>query len=529
MNSIGFQKYVEEMNRQSLDKKPEHQGSVIDTSPRIIGGLARSRWAHSAHNNPQDGRVRQSPAASLTLFQSNANVSHPKEPIYTQPSGWDDPESTASQIEEQSGQHLKLETFVLTSGEESHDTQKNGVSLTDVVPDPRAHWPTETGFANKTSQSVASQFQEWDRRSQKKSSDDISSLTQEEKAVPQYVFDFIDVWRRRAHVVKADFLSQGGDLHEDCDVDTYGGVLMEPVEHPVTKMHELISRDQLEMTSGLLMRQYVAAVARKDPHRRAQRKAEKQARAAAEAAAAAEPEIVAEPLPNQNEVQIPCHLRPAVESDMEAVAAIYNQEILDGYRMMDTKPVMENDFRRIYGQCLTEKMPFVVAVEGWHGTMDTDHARVLGFALVTAVSRGIAGSYDTLSRRGGKLLIIVRPECRRKRIGTALIDIIITNCTGWHMSKGGYQFVNFTHDWISSEFGTNPRKWWYLELEVMIRSAENEVKAREGEEFQWIWNFLEAEFNLLLKHYDEKCFYHEQKMQWLDKITFRRDCRTRGE
>lgn len=291
-----------------------------------------------------------------------------------------------------------------------------------------------------------------------------------------------------------------------------------------------MSRDQLEMTSAFAMRQYMAEMERKDPQKKAQRKAEKQARAAAKAATAvAEQENVAEPLPNPNEVQTPCHLRPATESDMAAITAIYNQEIVDGHTVMDTKLVGENCFRRIYDQSLAEKMPFIVAVEGWYGTISTTPQRVIGFSLVTAVSRGIAGSYDTLSRRGGKLLVIVRPEFRRRKVGTALIDIIVTNCTGWHISKGGYQFVNFTHDWISTEFGRSPRKWWYLELDVMIRSAESEEKARNGEEFQWIWNFLEGTFNLFLQHYDEKCFYQDQKMQWLDKLTFRRDCRTRGE
>jgi L-amino acid N-acyltransferase YncA len=258
------------------------------------------------------------------------------------------------------------------------------------------------------------------------------------------------------------------------------------------------------------------------------RKVEKPARATAVATEAQEEPLREEP-PNAHKVQFPCHLRPATKSDIKAITDIYNQEVAEGYKVMDTNPLNQDDFYNIYSQCLTEEMPFVVAVEGWHGKIAEPHEVIIGFALVTAVNRGISGSYKTLSRIGGKLLVIVKTGYRRKKIGTALIDILITNCTGWYISKRGYQFVNSTHDWMSTEFGSNPRKWWYLEMEVMIRSGANEEMTRKGEEFQLIWNFLESKFDLLLKHYDEKCFYDPRRMNWLDKLTFRRVCRTLGE
>ncbi|KAI0969186.1 hypothetical protein F4678DRAFT_473843 [Xylaria arbuscula] len=454
----------------------------------------------------------------------------------TRSNGWDESDSVKHKVEKPDLQFPTTAVSVQGAEGNAPPVKRNCSPSINAIPDPRVNWPTESGVLGEIGQGISLQ----DRTranlaplSSKKSLDEMSTSTEGERVVPQHVTDFIENWRQISHSVETNFLSQNRDPHGDCDVDTYNGDLLQPIDYPTTKQQELMSRAQLEQTSAVFMRQLIVGLASRDPKRKAQKKAEKEARAAARAAAAAAaaegtPEVATEELSNINEVQIPCHLRPAVESDIEAITAIYNQEVADGYKLIDTEPVRQEDFRSIYSQSLNEKMPFVVAVAGWHGAMDTSHQEVIGFALITAVSRGIAGSYDTSSRRGGKLLVIVKPQCRRKKIGTALMDIIIINCTGWHMPKGGYQFVNFTHDWMSNEYGSSTRTWWYLEMDIMIRSAENEERAREGEEFQWIWNFLESKFTLLLKHYDEKCFYHPHKMYWLDKLTFRRDCRTRG-
>ncbi|KAI1116103.1 hypothetical protein F5Y14DRAFT_459604 [Nemania sp. NC0429] len=381
-----------------------------------------------------------------------------------------------------------------------------------AVFDPRGNWPTESGS------------QGWTPRHETKSSDALSS-SPGDKVAPRHITEFIRSWVHGAHLVNTTFLTENTDRHEDCDVDTYEGRLMAPIQYPPTRIKELLSRHQCEDTSAVAMKRFAAEIARRA---RKPKDGKRTSSIAAEAMADREPEPLLEE-PNPNEIQIPCHLRPAEESDIDAITEIYNYEIENGYKVMDTDPVGRDDFHSIYRQCLVEKMPFVVAVEGSYEVVQKRPQSVIGFSLITALCRGIVGSHETLSRPGGKLLVIVKPEHRRKKIGTALIDIITTNCTGRYLSKGGYRFVNFTHDWMSTEFGRNPRKWWYLEMEVMIRSSETEEKTRRGEEFQWIWNFLEARFNFILKHYDEKCFYKPSPMIWLDKLTFRRICRTLGE
>ncbi|TRX94763.1 hypothetical protein FHL15_004224 [Xylaria flabelliformis] len=384
----------------------------------------------------------------------------------------------------------------------------------DTIRDPRGKWPTELSVWDQVKQDMVDQDQE--------SIDEVASSTDGQEAIPQHATSFIKTWIMGAHDISTNFLSQDIENHADCDVDTFSGVLLSPIEQPRTKIDGLMSCSQAVNSSTSYMKEFLAKTAHKQ---KAQRKTEKQVRVTTGASEAETRSMVAEH-PNLNEVQFPCHLRPATESDIQNITAIYNREVSEGYKVMDTKPIRPDDFHTIYKRCQVERMPFVVAVEGYHGVTDQ---KIIGVALVTEVSLGIAGSLETLSSRGGKLLVIVEPEYRRKKVGTALIDLIITNCTGWYVSKCGCQFVNYTHDWISNEFGRNPRRWWYLEMEVMILSGDNEETTRKGEEFQWIWNFLEAKFDMMLKHYDEKCYYDPRKMNWLDKLTFRRVCRTLGE
>ncbi|KAI0870270.1 hypothetical protein GGS24DRAFT_511008 [Hypoxylon argillaceum] len=542
------------------------------TTPRgMKTGLAKSRWADSSYeytpvsktgrfvaipiissHNGQQGAVEMQvappsdqkantatngalskkhtslatnrPDTPLKKSNNYITTSNLNKPKRTQDDGWDESRYMGNQTQASGLQPLTVVTLTPATRESAKAEKNNITSINrddelklgktksnDTTLDPRRNWPTESGVLENVDRDQTSQLQ-------KESSDDIISGSTEENVVPQYMTDFIKTWAQSVPHVRAEFIYQNIDHHEDYDVDTYRGVLMDPVEYPKTRCSELTSRAQLDQTSYSSMKQFAAEIARR------KRKTERQDRVTS-MPVEIEAAPLREELPNPNKVQIPCHLRPATELDIEAITDIYNHEIAEGYNVMDTNPLEEEDFYKMYNRCVTEKIPFIVAVKGWHGEIEEPHQTVVGFSLVTAVSLGITGSYETLSSPGGKLLVIVKPEYRRKKIGTALIDILMTNCTGWYISKSGYQFVNFTHDWISAEFGTNPRKWWYLDMEVMIRSGEKEEITRKGEEFQWIWNFLESKFDLLLKHYDEKCFYEPRHMTWLDKLTFRRPCR----
>lgn len=267
------------------------KASVIGTPSKINNGLAKSRWANPSYTSSPRHSLGQPPGASLasgwheeqsvvkkravnpaekvtdnyvfwksdekygksianeatttklesnvsTGQSSNARVSAPEEykkPDETEPTGWDYPGPASSQTANHGDNRSTIDTLAQASGEETRGTEKYSVSSRAAVVDPRANWPTETGIIHKVNHSSGRQSQDRDPWSRKPSSDTASISTEGEKTVPRYVSDFIDTWRQGAHSMVASFLSQGNGTHEDCDVDTYEGVLMEPVEYLKTK------------------------------------------------------------------------------------------------------------------------------------------------------------------------------------------------------------------------------------------------------------------------------------------------------
>ncbi|KAI1631314.1 hypothetical protein F4809DRAFT_177739 [Biscogniauxia mediterranea] len=344
--------------------------------------------------------------------------------------------------------------------------------------------------------------QNWDetRRPRKKEYDQYEdSVTSKngnegEFIATSYLQEYIENWRAKTHQVVAHFLDSNIKNSEECDVDTMTGELLPPVEYPFTKSgHDEAGK----ITSEMQVKLFCSTSSKEE--KKAEKKAKKAAREAAlkaaqEAANVNPPEMKPphERLPDPDEVLVPCHLRPVEESDIEGVAEIYNNEVKNGYKVMDVNPVSVEDFRELFLTCVHEKSPFSVAVQGWHQPHTNHKPRILGFALVDAVSRGITGSYFTRSRLGGRITVIVHPDFRRKRIGSALIDSILSSCSRIYFPKRGYPFRNPHGDRRLMRPEYHPeRQWHYLEMDVIIRSGENEEETRKGEEFQWIWNYLE--------------------------------------
>ncbi|KAI1433930.1 hypothetical protein GGR50DRAFT_695562 [Xylaria sp. CBS 124048] len=340
--------------------------------------------------------------------------------------------------------------------------------------------------------------------------------------------DYIVKWIDNAFTLETNFLAEGVDKYMECDIDPTTGLPVAPVDYPDTYCGEVMSQDQRTKTSSSISEEYVANLKRvEELEAQLERGVEissEVAMAAIEAANQREDPV------EQVKVQIPCHLRPAVDADMAAVQAIYKYEAEWGYSVMDTQSVILEAFKGIRRRCLAEGMPFVVAVKGWYGTTESEmKPEVMGFALVTCVNRGIAGSWATRSSQGGKIMVIVKPEYRRQKIGRALVDVIMTSCSGMYSSNGGYQFVRppiSTEDAriVASRGRDSARQWWYLEMDVLVKSIDNEETTKKGDEYKWIRDFLEVGFGLQESHYYSRLFYDESRQLVLDKITFRHTC-----
>ncbi|KAI0480697.1 hypothetical protein GGR56DRAFT_671789 [Xylariaceae sp. FL0804] len=326
-------------------------------------------------------------------------------------------------------------------------------------------WSVERDFRAK-SDSTRWTNQDWNavRQPKKKKNWDEESLnSQMEVVLSTYLEKYIHTWQNKIPKVKANFLStESEDMHEDCDVDTTTGLLMPPVKYPASKMPGPSDDARLQMTTAIRI----------------------------------------EIMNNKHELRDPARKAAPQPADMEGVATIYNMEV-QGIKVADRNPVGVDKFHNVLAGCRTQNMPFVVALGGYAEQDKTDYHPVIGFAVVDTATRGIQGAYQTHGDIAGKLIVIVHPEYRHARIGTALMDVI--------------------------EY--NPRKWWYLEVNVHIQSGINEETTRQSEEFQWISKWLEDRFMFLLHAYDRNALRDSRQEihPWIDRLTFRHDCRYLGD
>lgn len=230
------------------------------------------------------------------------------------------------------------------------------------------------------------------------------------------------------------------------------------------------------------------------------------------------------------EVKVECHLRPATLNDMEEVTAIYNREVKESTNVVDTELIPAAKFRTLLQVCNTLQQPFVVAVEGWHfPDIDASNRRILGFSFVDTSDKGIIGSRATSTMTRGKITLIVHPDFRQKKIGTALLDVIVNCCSTIHSPREGYQWVCDPNDTIHMSPPHSPRKWLLVQMEVLVKTKKSKEEVLQHE--KWLVDFLEEKFLLLLTKHDDHFGYRphpevgEGPQGWVDRLTFEHRCR----
>ena len=102
------------------------------------------------------------------------------------------------------------------------------------------------------------------------------------------------------------------------------------------------------------------------------------------------------------------HIRPATESDAEAIAAIYNEGIADRVATFETRPREPAEV----AAWLSERLPMLVA------TGDDD--AVLGFARVSPYSDRCV--YTGVGEHG----VYVARAARGQQVGRRLLDALVT-------------------------------------------------------------------------------------------------------
>ncbi|XXH05026.1 hypothetical protein Hte_011450 [Hypoxylon texense] len=236
------------------------------------------------------------------------------------------------------------------------------------------------------------------------------------------------------------------------------------------------------------------------------------------------------PKVNKRAPRVQCHLRPAHPADMAQIAAIYNNEVTAGAKLLDRRPIQPHEFRSLHREGRAANLPFVVAVRGllWERP-GNGQGTVIGFAFVDHGARGITGSHETLGVCNGKITAVVEPQFRRKNVCTALLDAVFTICSPTHVHIGGYESVALfrkSFDEAHLPAKEHPRAFLHLELEYVLPGAASLEAVLNSKEYKWIDGFLHSSFRMSVVHHDE-LYYHDPRFQprWFNRLVFRHRCR----
>ncbi|KAK7924538.1 hypothetical protein PG985_006592 [Apiospora marii] len=327
--------------------------------------------------------------------------------------------------------------------------------------------------------------------------------------------------------VEASVLHDRPVVYEDCDVDCDTGELLAPVDYPRTMMSKLSSRmprrqhtnvaqDPTDKTSSLKKRLHSTSETHtvRERKKREQELFRQKQQERIEKARLAPSEINEDTEPAMTradpfQCRAESHIRPAQLGDMGFVAQLYQQEVETGWRALDQKPVDAQSWARILSHCHEHNLPFVVALSGYRDPrMPVSKAghQVVGFAFLDVASRGIVGSVITNAKCSGRLYVIVAPQHRRARIGTALLDAVLKVVSPQYSPKElSYQWVNPRDDPTYFPRRHNPhseeRQWCSILMEVYVQNRGTKENTTKGEEYQAVWNWLEMDLSMdLISH-----------------------------
>ncbi|KAM0626705.1 hypothetical protein D7B24_006254 [Verticillium nonalfalfae] len=261
---------------------------------------------------------------------------------------------------------------------------------------------------------------------------------------------FINAWLLQVpEDIRADFLGDSDiEEHSEHPINTDTGTLMARVEQPEsTRNPETLRPDHKKhadrwtsnyhIKSRIMMRERDAALVQ-------------QRQATPVSINGCESKV--QPIP-QREVAVDCVLRPAKPNDVPGIIDIYNREIKKGHRALDSELVSENDLNAIGNSCRTQCLPFIVAIRqspdltdpsiwpskaAWETFMQMPRKPVpqpplvIGFAFCETLKVGF-GKGGHVGQQSVRLHVYTHHDYRRKNVGSALLDRILTHMSRSHI------------------------------------------------------------------------------------------------
>lgn len=110
------------------------------------------------------------------------------------------------------------------------------------------------------------------------------------------------------------------------------------------------------------------------------------------------------------------HLRPAIEADLPAIVAIYNESVPGGRATADTRPISVDERIDWFHAFTPHQRPLWVAEEG---------GRVVGCVYLTSFYGGRPAYHKT-----AEISFYLSTACQRKGIGSLMVERMIQACPG---------------------------------------------------------------------------------------------------
>lgn len=400
-----------------------------------------------------------------------------------------------------------------------------------------------------------------------------------------YLGAFIGAWMDDVpNNVVASF-DKGEEEHWTKDIDVLTGEFLPPVEQPTSMTNPApldpnTDRRRQNWTSTLLQTHHNTHGAGRRKGRNSDHIIRHEPNLLERVVETPPPRVVKPPVVKEPVVQRPEYhryvprvasfLRPAEQSDIEAIRHIYNWEVQHGMQALDSQALTVEQFNQILKTTKELGLPFLVAVRG-SARGDKAPTRghivqspfqqvpfkpsdklgeVLGFAYLSVWKPGLAGSATGSSRGTAQAHVFVHPDYRRKKIGFSLLDMLLTTVSGCFSSETAYDFVDTQNDPVynRSKASSRTRQTHKVYLGYRVRhkrtpATEVERKKLEAEQegydsdLTWVKKLLEDKFNcgelmrfeavhraVVKDGKDANKGQAQQQPVWMDEVVFEHTC-----
>lgn len=199
-----------------------------------------------------------------------------------------------------------------------------------------------------------------------------------------------------------------------------------------------------------------------------------------------------------------CALRPVARADFAEIAAIANLEIQNpnSTQIIESHEVAVQGIERIFQGCERTFRPFIVATTTENELLDrskwpagadkayleyvkfrqsqpAEPPKILGFAFVAEPRVGFFNAPCPGARHSGHVRVVVHPEHRRNKYGSALLDRILLCLSPYHRSQIDYEWECPDNTHIYEKPATyNRRQYNRIYLETLTGAKEKEPEWR---------------------------------------------------